>query len=126
MGTRNADGEGHECLVKMNIAALHPDDWLARAAVAAHMESTFTFSDLDHSEVHISAGASIESYLFLAVGAAALKCREVQKAEIDRLLELVGVRTRQHNPRAMRFMEPDVVRGMLISPGRKRLAISFG
>ena len=82
--------------------------------------------DLDHAEIHVRAEASIEAQLFLAVGAAALDGREVQKPQIDRLLELVGVRTRQDDPGAMRFVQPQVVSRRIEASGRKRSAINGG
>ena len=71
---------------------------IARAAGAANVKSTITLGDLDQAEVDVGAEPTIEPYFFLAVGAPALDGREVQKTEIDRLLQLVGVRTRQDNP----------------------------
>jgi hypothetical protein len=79
--------------------------------------SAVALGDLDHTEIDIRAEASVEADLFLAVGAAELKCREVQKAEIYRLLELVCVRACKDNPRAMGFVEAQIGCGMRVGPG---------
>jgi hypothetical protein len=92
----------------------HPDSRLTRPLGSAYTEPTVPLCDLDDAKVDVRAEPTIEAHLLFAVGTAPFDGGEVQKAEIYGLLELVGVVTRKHHPRAVRFMKPQVVRGMVI------------
>jgi hypothetical protein len=82
----------------------HPYGRLARPVGAAHAEPPPILGHLDDAEVYVPAEASIQAHLFFGVGASALHGHEVQKAKIDRYLELVGVWTRQYNLGAVCLM----------------------
>jgi hypothetical protein len=65
--------------------------------------------DLRDAQVHVRRQPPVEAHLLGAVPDAALQRGEVQEPEVEWFPELVGVRTCQNHPRAMRLDQLDVL-----------------
>ena len=76
----------------------HPDGRLDGASRATEEVAAISLHDVDDAEVDVRAKPAIEPDLVLAVGQAPLAGREVEEAEVDRLLDLVGERAGQDDP----------------------------
>jgi hypothetical protein len=72
--------------------------------------------DRDHIQIELRRQTAVEPQLFLAIEAAPLQGREIQKAEIERLLELVGIVPGQQHMRDMGLDMLDAIDCVRIGP----------
>ncbi len=97
--------------------APHPHRRLARPGLAADAVVAVPLGDFDDAQVHLGTEPPIEAQLLVAVGAAPLDGGEVEKPEVHRLLELVGIGAGEQDPRAVRLVKTHVVGRRLICVG---------
>src|SRR5204862_2356522 len=69
----------------------------------------------DDAQIHVGAEAAVEAHLVGAGGGAEGEGGEVEEAEVHRLLQLVGVRTGQHDPGDVGLVQPEAVRRVRVS-----------
>ena len=72
-------------------------------------------ADGDDIEVKLGGKAAVEAQFFLAIEAAFLQRAEIEKAEIDGFLDLVGVVSGEQNPGDMGFDQFDVLDRMIVA-----------
>jgi hypothetical protein len=73
--------------------------------------------DRQHREIEIGREPTVEAQLFLAIESPLLQRGEIQKAEIERLLQLVGVRAGQQYIGDVRLQVLDFIDGMRVALG---------
>ncbi len=96
-------------------------------AVAADPRRLFAAGDRQDLQVEIVGEALIQAQLFVAIEAALVQAGEIEKAEIHRLLDLVGVGTGQQDPGDVRLDDLEAlhrvgVEGRVLQGGDQGLA----
>ena len=84
---------GRQALVEhlLGRQAAHVDRVFEHRAGASHAQPRRCLPNADDIEVGVGSEPPIQAHLFFAEKAAALQCGKIEKAEIDRFLDLVNV-----------------------------------
>src|SRR4029078_1211349 len=98
------------------VKLLHLNCIVDNGAFATHNEATLVASDRDDADVKIRRQPAIQTQLFRAELTASLQSRSVDEIELDRLLDLVGVRSRQDHPGNVRLAPLQACHGMRKNP----------
>ncbi len=91
----------------------HPDGVLDRG-LFTDFRCLERSPDRHHAEVDVRCGPGIESQLVLTKGPAARQIRKVEEPQVDRFLDLVGVISRQEDPRDVGFDQLDLTDRMRV------------
>jgi hypothetical protein len=97
--------------------AAHPDGRLDGPPRTANNVGAISLDDVDHPKVHIRAEAAVEADLIFTVGDASLERREVEKPDVNWLLDLVGERPGKDDPGDVRLLQLDVIGRVRIGLG---------
>ena len=91
------------------------DDVAAIAAAAKNPGARLAAADRHHIQVKLRCKAAIQVQLFIAEMFARRQLREIKEAQVERLLDLVGIVAREDHPRNMRFQQLETVHRVIKS-----------
>ncbi len=98
LGRAERAGLHHAAEQRVLPEAAHLDRVVDRLAVAADSRVHLAARQRHHLEVELRRGAAVQPQLLLAIEVSCLQRAEIEKAEIDRLLELVGIVAGEQHP----------------------------